>query len=122
MSRAPRILYIDDEKDLVDLAVTFFADENLAIESCTCFKEALKLIQQNEYDLIISDAKMPSGYGGDFLNQIRDQGLFKGKFILVTGNIDSSYEKNKNSFDEVLYKPLQFQTLIDKVKLMLMSA
>lgn len=122
MSRAPKILYIDDEKDLVDLAVTFFADEHLEIESCTCFNEALKLLQQNEYDLIISDAKMPSGYGGDFLNKIREEGLFKGKFILVTGNVDNAYEKNKHTFDEVLYKPLHFQTLIDRVKEILLSA
>ncbi len=115
----PRILYIDDETDLLDLAASFFEDENLPIETVSNFDEALKLIRTNAYDVIISDAKMPSGSGFDLFKIVKTEGYFKGKSILVTGNLDNKSEANKHGFDLVIYKPIKFQELIDTVKSML---
>ncbi len=117
----PRILYIDDETDLLDLAASFFEDEDLPIETVSDFDGAIKLIRANSYDLIISDAKMPSGSGFDLFKIIKSEGYFKGKCILVTGNLDNHTEANKHGFDLVLYKPIKFQELIDTVKSMLIK-
>jgi DNA-binding response OmpR family regulator len=116
-----RILYIDDETDLLDLAASFFEDENLPIETASHFDEAIKLIRENQYDLIISDAKMPSGSGFELFKIIKSEGYFKGKSILVTGNLDNQTESNKNGFDLVIYKPIKFQELIDSVKSLLIK-
>lgn len=116
-----RILYIDDETDLLDLAASFFEDENLPIQTASHFDEALKLIRENQYDLIISDAKMPSGSGFELFKIIKSEGHFKGKSILVTGNLDSQSESSKNGFDLVIYKPIKFQELIETVKSMLIK-
>ncbi len=120
MSKA-RILYIDDETDLLDLAASFFEDENLPIDTASHFDEALKLIRANQYDIIISDAKMPSGSGFELFKIIKTEGYFQGKSILVTGNLDNQTESNKNGFDLVIYKPIKFQELIDTVKSMLIK-
>jgi DNA-binding response OmpR family regulator len=111
-----RILYIDDEQDLVDLAASFFQDENMPIDVSTSFNHALELIKQNRYDLIISDAKMPSGNGHDLYQLITKEGLFRGKFILVTGNVDPRVEKHALDYDLVMLKPIQFADLINKAK------
>lgn len=115
MSKA-RILYIDDEEDLLDLAASFFEDENLPIETCSHFDEALKLIRNNDYDLIISDAKMPSGSGLELFQIIKREGHFKGKIILVTGNLENPADAHELGYDKVIYKPIKFQELVDEVK------
>lgn len=117
---SPRILYIDDETDLLDLAATFFEEENLPIETCSDFQEALSLIKNNKYDLIISDAKMPSGSGPELFRIVRSNGFYSGKIIMVTGNIeDYGSEQSRTDFDLVIYKPIRFQELVSKVKEML---
>lgn len=114
--KQPRVLYIDDELELLDLAASFFEDENIPIETCSDFQQALNLVRTNNYDLIISDAKMPSGSGHELFNIIRAEKLFKGKIILVTGNIEKFGDDEKYGYDLVIYKPIHFQELISKVK------
>lgn len=117
---SPRILYIDDETDLLDLAATFFEEENLPIETCSEFHEALNLIRNNKYDLIISDAKMPTGSGPELFRIVRSDGTYKGKIIMVTGNIeDFGSDQSRSGYDLVIYKPIRFQELVAKVKEML---
>lgn len=118
MNNSPKILYIDDEEDLLDLASSFFEDENLPIDICTDFDSALALIRNNHYDLIISDANMPTGSGYDLFSIGKSEGHIKGKFILVTGNIQSIGE-SKHEFDKILYKPIRFEDLVGEVKKLL---
>ena len=120
MSRPPKILYIDDESDLLTLASSFFEDEDLPIDTCSDFSEALALIKKNAYDLIISDARMPTGSGKELLSIIKTEGIFSGKFILLTGNLDYQKEADQHVFDLILFKPLRVQDLVDRVKGMLL--
>ena len=113
------ILYIDDEEDLVSLASSFFEEEGIPIDSCTNFEVALTKIRSKKYDLIISDSRMPSGTGRQLVETIRREGIFDGKFMLLTGNLDFKLEEEKSLYDMVIYKPLRFMELIDKVKSML---
>jgi DNA-binding NtrC family response regulator len=119
MTTQPKIMYIDDESDLLNLASSFFADESIPIDTCDNFSAALEKIRQGSYDLIISDARMPTGSGRELLKIIRDEKLFNGKFILVTGNLDYKNEGDKDVYDLVLFKPLRFQELVDHAKKML---
>lgn len=116
MAQSPRILYIDDEADLLDLAASFFEDENLPIETCVTFNEALNLLRKNKYDLVISDARMPTGSGYEILKVIREEKLSDCKFILVTGNVENEGEKREFEYDLILFKPIHFHELIQQVK------
>jgi DNA-binding response OmpR family regulator len=115
MSNA-RVLYIDDEVDLLDLAEGFFFDENVPVDTCSDFFRAMELIQKNDYDVIVSDAKMPSGSGTDLFKVLRKEFNFKGKLILVTGNLDSTENLSETGLDIVLYKPIAFEELVKTVK------
>lgn len=121
MSRRPKILYIDDESDLLSLAASFFEDEGMPIDTCTDFQDALAKIKSEPFDLIISDARMPTGSGKELLTIIRREKLFSGKFILLTGNLDYQIGNEEYPYDLVLFKPLRFQELVDTVKKMLES-
>ncbi len=116
MKMPPKILYIDDEHDLLNLAASFFEDECLPIETCTSFDEALLKIRNQSYDLIISDALLPKGSGKELLSIIKSEKLDCGQVIIVTGNLDFKEENDKNSVDLVLFKPIRFQELVAHAK------
>lgn len=122
MNSFSRILYIDDEEDLVRLAESFFLDENFKIDTAITFQSALEQIKANDYDLIISDARMPTGSGLDLLELIRREKYFKGKFILVTGNLESQDDERIHECDHLFFKPVRFNELIDKVQDLLQSS
>lgn len=109
-----RVLYVDDEVDLLELASSFFEDENLRLETCSDYNRALELIRHNNYDLIISDAKMPMGSGQDLIRAARQDIQFKGKIILVTGNLEGP--ATEIECDLILYKPINFPQLIETIK------
>lgn len=110
------ILYVDDERDLLELAATFFADENIQLDTAENMESALVLIGKKNYDLIISDVRMPSGTGIDLIHHAREKNAFKGKFILVSGDMKSKQETINAGCDLLLTKPLDFLALIDTVR------
>lgn len=119
MAKTPKILYVDDEEDLVILAQSFFEDENLMIDIATDFDQALDKIHAGNYDIVITDANMPKGSGQELLKRVRIAKKFSGKFILVTGNIDPDDSDPQSGFDMVIHKPIHFQDLVEKVKQLL---
>jgi DNA-binding NtrC family response regulator len=121
MSGKPKILFIDDEVELLGLVSSFFAEEALAIDTSSNFSEALTKIRNGAYDLIITDARMPHGSGREILSIAKLEKLNCGKFILLTGNHDARVE-NENAhdkFDLILYKPLRVELLVDHAKKLL---
>jgi DNA-binding response OmpR family regulator len=118
MKEQPRILYVDDEKDLLSLAQSFFEDEKLAIDTCSCFNEALYKVRTYSYDLIISDARLPAGSGKELLRRLREE-KFQGKFIMVTGNLEHE-DEGRDDYDLILFKPLHFQELVNQAKRILL--
>ncbi|MGY6742244.1 MAG: response regulator [Cecembia sp.] len=66
-----RVLYVDDERiNLQAFRTTFKHDyEVLLAESA---KEARQLLENNKVHVIITDQRMPSETGIDFLNSIKD--------------------------------------------------
>jgi DNA-binding response OmpR family regulator len=116
MSDHPKVLYIDDEEDLLDLAASFFEEENFNIDTCSTTKKAMEMIRLNHYDLIISDARMPSGNGIELMQVVKEEGYYKGKIIVVTGDIENIHHETHRGIDLVLFKPIRFEELINSVK------
>lgn len=111
-----KVLYIDDEVDLLDIAKGFFEDENVEIDVCSDFHEAIKFAEQNEYDVIISDANMPSGSGFELFKILRNEMNYTGKLIIATGDLQKKDSKEIHGYDMAVYKPIDFFELIDSVK------
>ncbi len=117
---SPRILYVDDEADLVELASSFFEDSEIPIDTSTDFQHALNLIRKNDYDIIISDVNMPTGSGHELYATIKKENIFHGKFVLVTGN--SPANEDTSEYELVILKPIDFMDLVEEIKKMLYSS
>ncbi|GAB7010737.1 PAS domain S-box protein [Halorubrum trueperi] len=81
-----RVLHVDDELDLADLAATFLEreDTQFTVETATSASDGLDRLADTEFDCIISDYDMPSQNGIEFLEAVRNEYPTL-PFILYTG-------------------------------------
>jgi two-component system, NtrC family, response regulator HydG len=114
-----KVLYIDDELDLLEIAASFFQEEGLAIDTANSIAKATALMQQHRYDLVIADFRLGDGNGHDLIERMRKEGHFKGKFIAVTGELE--LKDTLIGGDFFLYKPIMFEELVQKIKAMLLA-
>ena len=82
-----RMLFVDDNAELLDIARILFqqTDPNLELVVTESVKDALKILEEEEFDIIISDYLMPDSTGLDFLEALRSGGDDIG-FIMWTGH------------------------------------
>jgi DNA-binding response OmpR family regulator len=111
-----KVLFVDDEVDLLEIASGFFEDENISLDTASDFTTALSMIKSNQYDVIISDANMPTGSGIELFSIVNKDQNYKGKLILATGEMESPAWRKQARYDLVINKPLNFVELVDKVK------
>lgn len=83
MSSSSKILVVDDERSIRELLEIFLKKEGFEVRTAKSVAEALELIRGTEFDLIISDIRMPDMSGIDLLRHVR-AGNFNGQFILLT--------------------------------------
>ena len=79
------ILLVDDEPALLDIARIFIErDEGLRVKTCPSAFDALRILELEQFDIIISDYEMPAMDGIEFLKKVRSDGN-KTPFIIFTG-------------------------------------
>ncbi|WP_248515184.1 response regulator [Salinarchaeum laminariae] len=81
---SPRILHVDDEEGLVDLAATFLEREGLSVTTATDAETGLSLLAEGPFDAVVSDYDMPGTDGLEFLAAVREE-YPDLPFILFTG-------------------------------------
>jgi PAS domain S-box-containing protein len=80
-----RVLYVDDEPDLLEIGRIFLEkDGAFAVDTLTSAREALLQLNTERYDAIISDYLMPEMDGIIFLRQLKASGNTT-PFIIFTG-------------------------------------
>jgi len=80
-----KVLHVDDDRDILWLAKEYLEKENqrLKIETTTSAEEGLKLLENGDFDLVISDYAMPEMNGLELLQELREESDIP--FILFTG-------------------------------------
>ncbi len=67
------ILFIDDDSAVLDALKWTFADEPYECFTCKSAGEALSLITELDFAVVVSDQRMPEMSGIDFLEEIKSQ-------------------------------------------------
>lgn len=110
-----RILIVDDEAGIRNTLNEFLKDrfETLVAEDGA---QALTLINEKSFDLIISDWKMPKLDGLQLLAKVREVSPLS-SFILMTahGTIDGAVKAIQDGADDYLSKPVEFAELNHRI-------
>nr|WP_321352199.1 PAS domain S-box protein [uncultured Methanoregula sp.] len=85
MADGIRVLYVDDEPDLLELGKVFLEENSeFSVDTAQSAPAALEILAKNRYDAIVSDFQMPKMDGVEFLKRVRAQDTII-PFILFTG-------------------------------------
>ncbi len=109
---SPRILVVDDEPRAVELLVRTLRKEG-RIDTADSATNAWEQCQQKDFDLVISDQRMPGMSGVDLLSRIAERDATVGR-VLVTGysDLEATIEAiNRGRVHAYLHKPCSPQDL-----------
>lgn len=114
-----KILIVEDEKSISNILESILSDEieNSEIIVTENGFDAFKLIEKNDFDLIISDIKMPKLLGTELLHQslqLKPESIF----IMISGHADIDIAVGclrKGAYD-FISKPIDINRLITSVK------
>ena len=83
-----RVLIVDDEEAIVMLVTRLLKRKGYIIDAATSGEVALRRLEENRYDLIISDIKMPGMGGKNFYEHVvQTDPLLAKRIIFSTGDI-----------------------------------
>ncbi|MCK4427643.1 MAG: response regulator [candidate division Zixibacteria bacterium] len=83
----PRILIVDDEENILSSLKRLFRKEPYQILTARSGEEGLKILDDHQVDLIISDLKMPQMNGIEFLKRAKEKNPVPLRIVL-TGHAD----------------------------------
>ncbi|MGA9287960.1 MAG: response regulator [Anaerobacillus sp.] len=90
---APKLLVAEDEEVLRMLIVDTLEDDNYEIDEAEDGSEAYRLMQSNEYDLVLLDYMMPEMTGLEVIKKVRSEGMQKVKIMMLTAKAQKKDEE-----------------------------
>lgn len=110
--KSKTILICEDDIILLDTYMEFFDYKGYVIYKATDGKEALKIINNEELNYVVTDYQMPYMTGLELYKYIKEKNLLIPS-ILVTGTDDMNIieEAKKLGIDEIIFKPVNFADL-----------
>ncbi|MFF2795192.1 ATP-binding protein [Lysinibacillus xylanilyticus] len=114
-----RILIVDDDAVNLQVLVNAFSTDSFEIETALSGVEALDMLQNNSYDLVISDIMMPHMSGYDLAKHIREKfSISELPILFLTArqqseDIQLAFLSGANDY---VKKPMEYMELKSRVK------
>lgn len=118
-----KILIVDDEVQILKALIRLFMDTDYDIVAANSGEEALKILEQQQFNMIISDMKMPYMDGYELLKRVKE--LYpKTVRIILSGYSDEKvvfHALQKNIARLYVFKPWKNEELIQVVSQLLQT-
>ncbi|MYM72290.1 response regulator [Duganella sp. FT134W] len=117
--RSPRVLVVDDEADLRELLELTLLKMGLDVDSAATLGEARALLAGTEYQLVLTDMRLPDGLGLELVREIA--AACKNTPVAVVtafGSADNAVVALKAGAFDYISKPVA----LDQLRLMVQSA
>ena len=107
-----RILVIDDEASILKMLALRLSRMGLQVETALTREEAIKKLNMNGHDLVLTDIIMPDISGHDVLNHVRFECKHSTPVIAMSG---TPWLLEQSNFDAVLLKPCLNEDLLSVI-------
>lgn len=105
-----KVLIVDDNSTNVSILKKQLEQWKLKTKAALSGKEALEILQNENFDLIISDMQMPEMDGVEFARQVKVS-FPKVPIVLLSSVGDESRSKYPDLFNAILTKPIKYAQL-----------
>jgi DNA-binding NtrC family response regulator len=114
-----RVLLVDDNEEFLDSTRDALELESCEVETSTCGKKAILLVEERAFDVVLMDVKMPAMNGVECFTEIKKRAPTLETIFVTAYGMDELIEEalTEGAF-AVLNKPLDMALLvrtIDKV-------
>ncbi|MFC1626533.1 response regulator [Pseudomonadota bacterium] len=116
------VLIVEDDVAIARLIEMYLKKEGLTVAGCTDGDEAIRMLQESSFRLLILDRMLPGKRGMDILRWLRKQDSLSTLPVLMVTALGSTEEKVyglKEGADDYLPKPFEPAELVARVQALL---
>ena len=112
-----RILVADDEETIRAILKEELEEEGYAITTAVDGEDAIRLLRQDKFDLVLADIKMPRADGFDVLRTVKAEQPSV-RVIMLTGFADlkNAIESKRLGADDFVSKPYDIVDLVTTIE------
>lgn len=114
-----RVLVLDDSEDTAEMLKTLLEASGASVVAASAGKEALRIADQSDFDVILSDISMPGMDGFEFVRKVKSSGRNSNVPIFALtgfGRPEDIQRARAAGFKGHLTKPLDFEFLIETLR------
>ncbi len=115
-----KILIVDDDVELTKAVVSTISSAGHDVHFTNDPKDGLKLIREQNYDMVLLDLSMPEFSGIDIVkNLAEDDTIKRKKIVIMTASAANEEELQKlmdSGVHSVLRKPVDIDAILDKIE------
>jgi len=107
------VLIIDDEKSILYVLTMALTKFGFNVETASDGLEGIKKFDEYNFDVVITDIRMPALDGNGVVGHIRNSAR---QYTPIIGMSGTPWFLENSDFDAVLSKPTSIKALVDTVK------
>jgi YesN/AraC family two-component response regulator len=112
MSGKPKLLFVDDEPEILELLVLMFRD--CESETALNSETALEILRKTQFDVLVTDIKMPGAGGLSLIDAAKNMSPNLG-IIVITGHHQEMPEGTETKVHKWILKPFNRETIREAV-------
>ncbi|MDR1246636.1 MAG: response regulator transcription factor [Clostridiales Family XIII bacterium] len=116
MSDSSRILIVEDDRDLSEIANIRLTSAGYATDAAYSISEAARLIDDRGYDLILLDIMLPDGESFRLCQDIREKSGCPIIFVSCIDDGDSIVSALRLGGDDYVTKPVDWKELLARIE------
>jgi two-component system response regulator PilR (NtrC family) len=108
----PAALVVDDEPDICELLAMTLNRMQIETDTCADVSSARKLLEGRDYQLCLTDMRLPDGDGLDLVEWMQSKGMTTPVAVITAhGNVETAVRALKLGAFDFISKPLNLHTL-----------
>ena len=111
-----RILLVEDDKGIVTNLTEYLSKEGYEIKSASGQKDALKLVENEKFDLVLLDISLSDGNGFSVCKAIKSDYNIPVIFLTASGDEYSTVTGFELGADDYIAKPFRPRELVSRIR------